>query len=165
MRILAGYTTVDNLEAYKQEIKNTFKANEEGFSFEFSQISERLLAVGNEISSQKEYIRLVTGCPNCRNPIDPLKDITCPYCGEKVTNVVAMIVIGKVGSPYSTVYTDTSLEFRYNNQMVARFTNELLEVRNISTENQISFFGQWAIRKGTYIVEVGNNLNDLWIGG
>ena len=163
--ILAGYTTTSDLETYKKEMENLLDVNKEGFSFEFSQLSERLTEVGNEVSSQKEYIRLVTGCPNCKNPIDPLKDITCPHCGDEITDVIAMIVIGKSDNPITTVYTNDALEFRYNGRMVARFTNEVLEVRNISVENQIAFFDRWAIRKGAYIDGVGYNLNDMWIGG
>ena len=75
------------------------------------------------------------------------------------------ILIGKSDSPITSVYTNDALEFRYNNQMVARFTNEVLEVRNIAVENQVAFFDRWAIRKGAYINGVGYNLNDVWIGG
>lgn len=135
--ILAGYTTASDLEAYKKEIENLFKTNEEGFSFEFSQLKAKLTELGNEIIEQEQYIRLIEG----------------------------EIHIGKSDSPITSAYTNDALEFRYNGQMVARFTNEMLEVRNISVENQVSFFDQWAIRKGAYIDGVGYNLNDVWIGG
>lgn len=135
--ILAGYTTITDLETYKKEIENLFKVNEEGFSFEFSQVEQKLTALGNEIIEQEQYIRLVEG----------------------------EIHIGKSDSPITSVYTNDALEFRYNGQMVARFTNEVLEVRNISVENQVAFFDQWAVRKGAYIDGVGYNLNDVWIGG
>ena len=135
--ILAGYTTTSDLEAYKKEVENLFTANEEGFSFEFSQLEAKLNAVGNEVTEQKQYIRLIEG----------------------------EIHIGKSDNPITSVYTNDALEFRYNGQMVARFTNEVLEVRNISAENQVAFFNQWAIRRGAYINGVGYNLNDIWIGG
>lgn len=135
--ILSGYTTTSELETYKKEIENLFKANEEGFSFEFSQVEQKLTALGNEIIEQEQYIRLVEG----------------------------EIHIGKSDSPITSVYTNDALEFRYNNQMVARFTNEVLEVRNIAVDNQVAFFDQWAFRKGDYINGVGYNLNDVWIGG
>lgn len=137
MGILAGYTTVSDLETYKKEIENLFSASEEGFSFEFNQLSEKLTNLGNEISNQQQYIRLVNG----------------------------EIHIGDSNSPVTSVYTNDALEFRYNGNMVARFTNEVLEVRNISAENQVAFFNQWAIRKGAYITGKGYNLNDIWIGG
>lgn len=137
MSILAGYTTTSDLEAYKKEVENLFKTNEEGFSFEFSQLEEKVTALGNEIVEQEQYIKLIEG----------------------------EIHIGKSDSPITTVYTNDALEFRYNGQMVARFTNEVLEVRNISVENQVAFFDQWAIRRGAYIDGIGYNLNDMWIGG
>lgn len=135
--ILAGYTKTSDLETYKKEIENLFKTNEEGFSFEFSQLEEKLTALGNEIIEQEQYIRLIEG----------------------------EIHIGRSNSLITSVYTNDTLEFRYNGQMVARFTNEMLEVRNISVENQVAFFDKWAIRKGAYIDGVGYNLNDMWIGG
>lgn len=75
------------------------------------------------------------------------------------------IHIGKNDSPITAIFTNNALEFRYNNQMVARFTNEVLEVRNIAVDNQVGFFDNWAIRQGAYKDGVGYNLNDVWIGG
>ena len=135
MGILAGYTTTSDLETYKKEIENLFSGSEEGFSFEFEQLSQRLSELGNEIVKQEQYIRLIEG----------------------------EIHIGKSDSPITSVYTNDALEFRFNGQMVARFTNEVLEVRNISAENQVSFWDQWAMRKGDYIEGVGYNLDILWI--
>ena len=135
--ILAGYTKTSDLEAYKKEVKNLLKVNEEGVSMEFEQMAAKLNELGGEITTQKQYIRFIEGS----------------------------IYIGHSDSPYSSVYTNDTLEFRYNDQMVARFTNEVLEVRNISAENQVAWFQQWAIRKGAYIDGVGYNLNDTWIGG
>lgn len=137
MGILAGYTTVSDLETYKKQIENLFSASEEGFSFEFKQLSEKLTDLGNEISNQQQYIRLING----------------------------EIHIGDSNSPVTSVYTNDALEFRYNGNMVARFTNDVLEVRNIAADNQVAFFDQWAIRKGAYVTGKGYNLNDIWIGG
>lgn len=137
LAILAGYTTTSDLENYKTEIENLFKASEEGFSFEFSQLESKLTELGNEIVEQEQYIKLIEG----------------------------EIHIGKSDNPITTVYTNDALEFRYNDQVVARFTNEVLEVRNISVDNQVAFYDQWAIRQGAYINGVGYNLNDVWIGG
>ena len=84
---------------------------------------------------------------------------------HKTRLVEGEIHIGKSDSLVTTIYTNDALEFRYNGQMVARFTNDLLEVRNISVDNQVAYFDQWAIRKGAYVDGVGYNLNDVWIGG
>ena len=135
--ILAGYTKASDLEAYKKQVENLLKVNEEGVSMEFEQMASKLNELGGEITTQKQYIRFIEGS----------------------------IYIGHSDSPYSSVYTNDTLEFRYNDQMVARFTNEVLEVRNISAENQVTWFDQWAIRKGAYVNGVGYNLNDIWIGG
>ena len=75
------------------------------------------------------------------------------------------IYVGSYDNPITTVYTQNGLEIRYGDTVVARFSNEVLEVKNISAENQVAFFDQWAIRKGAYIYGVGYNLNDIWIGG
>lgn len=134
--ILAGYTTVDALETYKKEIENLFSASEDGFSFEFEQLSQRLTELGNEIVKQEQYIRLIEG----------------------------EIHIGKSDSPITSVYTNDALEFRFNGEMVARFTNEVLEVRNISAENQLAFWNEWAFRKGNYVAGTGYNLDVIYIG-
>lgn len=135
--ILAGYTSVSDLETYKQEIENLFAVNKDGFNFEFEQMEEKLGELGNTVNTQSQYIRLIEGA----------------------------IHIGHSDSPVTAVFDNDALEFRYNGSMVARFTNEVLEVRNISAENQVAFFDQWAIRKGAYVSGKGYNLNDVWIGG
>lgn len=68
-------------------------------------------------------------------------------------------------SPITGEITNDALEFKYNDQTVAKFTNEVLEVRNIAVQNQIRFGDNWAIRPGAHIEGKGNNLNDVWIGG
>ena len=135
--ILAGYTSVSDLNAYKEEVANLFKVNEEGFSFDFNRLQLQIDALGGEIVNQSSYIKLIDG----------------------------EVRIGGDGNPVTSVFTNNALEFRYNNETVARFTNETLEVRKISAENQVAFFDQWAIRKGAYITGKGYNLNDMWIGG
>lgn len=135
--ILSGYTKASELEAYKKEIENLFKANEDGFAFEFSQLEERITAVGREIVERDQFIRLEAG----------------------------NIIIGKSDSPVQAKFTNDALEFAYNGQTVARFTNEVLEVRNIAVENQVQFGMGWAIRPGQYITGKGYNLDDVWIGG
>lgn len=135
--ILAGYTSVSDLNAYKKEVANLFKMNEEGFSFDFNRLQSQIDAIGGEIVNQSSYIKFIDG----------------------------EVRIGRDGNPVTSVFTNNALEFRYNNEPVAKFTNETLGVRNISAENQVAFFDQWAIRKGAYITGKGYNLNDIWIGG
>lgn len=135
--ILQGYTTTTDLESYKEEVQNLFKANSDGFQLEFNQLEERINDVGNEIVERNQFIRLEQG----------------------------NIIIGKSDSPVQAKFTNDALEFKYNDQTVAKFTNEVLEVRNIAVQNQIRFGDNWAIRPGAHINGKGNNLNDVWIGG
>lgn len=135
--ILQGYTTTTDLESYKKEVQNLFKANSDGFQLEFNQLEERINDVGNEIVERNQFIRLEQG----------------------------NIIIGKSDSPVQAKFTNDALEFKYNDQTVAKFTNEVLEVRNIAVQNQIRFGDNWAIRPGAHINGKGNNLNDVWIGG
>ena len=135
--ILQGYTTTTDLESYKEEVQNLFNANKDGFQLEFNQLEERINDVGNEIVERNQFIRMEQG----------------------------NIIIGKSDSPIQAKFTNDALEFSYNGQTVAKFTNEVLEVKNISVQNQIRFGDNWAIRPGAHIEGKGNNLNDVWIGG
>lgn len=135
--IVGNYATITALEEQRKHLENMLKINEDGFNFEFSQLKEKLTAVGNELAIQKEWIRLING----------------------------EIQIGKSDSPITSVYTNDALEFRYNGAVVAKFTNEFLEVRNIAVKNQLKFGDKWAIRPGQYIKGKGYNLNDVWLGG
>lgn len=140
MSILAGYTTTDDLEKYKQEIENTFNINEQGFAFQFAQMEEKLTELGNTVTTQNSYIRLENG----------------------------EIIIGQTGetaSPITTVYTNTGMEIRFNGVTVARYTDGVMEINNAYIGNQLAFWKQFAFRKGAYITDVGYNLNLVWIGG
>ena len=135
--ILQGYTTTTDLESYKEEVQNLFKANKDGFQLEFNQLEERINDVGDEIVERNQFIRMEQG----------------------------NIIIGKSDSPVQAKFTNDALEFKYNDQTVAKFTNEVLEVKNISVQNQVRFGTNWAIRPGANVAGKGNNLNDVWIGG
>lgn len=136
MNILKGYTTSDDIEEYKKQIENMFTANEEGFTFGFNQLQEKITSVNDEIVERNQFIRLENG----------------------------EIVIGKSDSPIISVYTNNALEFRYNGVTVACFTNEVLEIRNVNIENQFRLHGKWAFRKGEYKTGKGNNLDLVWLG-
>ncbi len=137
MRIVSGYTSSDDFEEYKQQVENLFEASENGFEFQFNQLQQNINDVSQEIVERNQFIRLEEG----------------------------NIIIGKSDSPIQAKFTNDSLEFLYNDQTVAKFTNEVLEVHNVSVENQIRFGSDWAIRPGSTIDGKGNNLNVVWIGG
>ena len=78
--------------------------------------------------------------------------------------------IGKVDSEVTTLYTNDALKFMYKGQVVAQFTNDFLEVRNVAVSGQMRYGSQWATRLGSEIKNkqgkvIGNTLNDVWIGG
>lgn len=140
MGILAGYTTTDELEKYRQEVENTFNINEQGFAFQFAQMEEKLTELGNTVTTQNSYIRLENG----------------------------EIIIGQTGenaSPITTVYTNTGMEIRFNGVTVAKYTDGVMEINNAYIGNQLAFWKQFAFRKGAYITGAGYNLNLVWIGG
>ena len=136
--IVQGYVTTEELNKYKDTITNQFTTSKNGFDFQFTQLKEQLNDVGGEITAQKQYIRLVNG----------------------------EIVIGKSDSPVKSIFTNDSLKFLYNEQVVAKFTNDTLEVKSISVNAQVRFMDEkskkdkWAMRLGA-----NGNLNDVWIGG
>lgn len=92
--------------------------------------------------------------------------------GETVEKVNAVfdfsangLEIGREGSTSTMLLDNDSLEFKVNQTTVADFTNDHVWAKNFKTDNQVGFFGQWAIRKGETVSGVGDNLDDMWIGG
>lgn len=136
MGIVSNYSKITDLENLKAEITNQLVTDKNGFNFEFKTLEQKLTQLGNEVSLQKKWIRLVDG----------------------------EIHMGREDSPIDTVYTSKSLEFRYNGATVAEFTNDFLNVRNVEIKNQLRLTSSWAIRPGEYIQGKGYNLNDVWIG-
>lgn len=130
------YFTKEEAERLISAQSSTIEQNAQGIEIRFKQLENQLSGVQDDVNEKEQYIRMVNG----------------------------EIVIGKTDSPVTSVYTNNSLEFRYNGETVARFTNKDLKVRNIDSENQVGFFGQWAMRKGRKN-DRGYNLNDIWIGG
>lgn len=72
----------------------------------------------------------------------------------------ATITIGDSESGMVGRFTKESLDFLSGDVVVASYANDGLTTENITTNNQIKFGGNWAIRPGA-----GGNLNDVWIGG
>ena len=128
--------TKEETEKLISSQSSKIEQNAQGIEIRFKQLENQLAGVQDDANEKEQYIRMVNG----------------------------EIVIGKTDSPVTSVYTNNSLEFRYNGDVVARFTNKDLKVRNIESNNQVGFFGQWATRKGMKTTK-GYNLNDIWIGG
>ena len=72
----------------------------------------------------------------------------------------ATITIGDSESGMVGRFTKTSLDFLSGDTVIASYANVGLTTENITTNNQLKFGGNWAIRPGT-----NGNLNDVWIGG
>mgnify|MGYP002562860869 CR=1 FL=1 len=137
MRIVSGYTSSDDFEEYKTQVEHLFSMSESGFAFQFNQLKKQVDGIDLNVSESSQLIRFENG----------------------------VIIIGRSDSPIQAHFTNNSLEFRYNDEPVATFTNESLTVDNIVTNNQIRFGSDWAIRPGSTIEGKGNNLNVVWIGG
>lgn len=133
---LKDYVKQDEIATFQSQLSQ-LTTTAEGFSFDFEQVRETLSDLGGEINKQSQYIRLSNG----------------------------EIHIGRSDSEITSVYTNDSLEFRYNGVTVAEFSNEFLTVRNVKVQNQLQLATNWAIRPGEYVTGKGYNLNDVWIGG
>lgn len=72
----------------------------------------------------------------------------------------ATITIGDSESGMVGRFTKTSLDFLSGDTVIASYGNDGLTTENITTNNQLKFAGNWAIRPGA-----SGNLNDVWIGG
>lgn len=72
----------------------------------------------------------------------------------------ATITIGDSESGMVGRFTKTSLDFLSGDTVIASYANDGLTTENITTNNQLKFGSNWAIRPGT-----NGNLNDVWIGG
>ena len=76
------------------------------------------------------------------------------------------LIIGKSDSEIKSVQDNDSYQF------VDKSGNSLLEINTkgvnsptVNVEKQVTYFSQWAMRKGAYVNGAGYNLNDVWIGG
>lgn len=135
--VTEGYYTKDEAESLIKELTTQIEQNAGGIEIRFEQLQQQVTDVGNTIVEQSQFIRLENG----------------------------EIVIGKSDSPIVSVYTNNALEFRYNGVTVARFTNEILEVRNMQVENQLKMHLNWAWRRGQYQSAVGGyNLDLVYVG-
>lgn len=135
--VTEGYYTKDEAESLIAELTTQIEQNAGGIEIRFEQLQQQVTDVGNTIVEQSQFIRLENG----------------------------EIVIGKSDSPIVSVYTNNALEFRYNGITVARFTNEILEVRNMQVENQLKMHLNWAWRRGQYQSAVGGyNLDLVYLG-
>ena len=135
--VTEGYYSKEDTEALLAEMSTQIEQDAGAIEIRFQQLQQQVTDVGNTIVEQNQFIRLENG----------------------------EIIIGKSDSPIVSVYTNNALEFRYNGVTVARFTNEILEVRNMQVENQLKMHLNWAWRRGQYQSAVGGyNLDLVYLG-
>lgn len=130
------YFSKEETEELISSVSTEIEQNSGAIEIRFNQLQQQVTEVGDTIVTQNQFIRLENG----------------------------EVIIGKSESPVVSVYTNDALEFRYNGATVARFTNEVLSVRNINVENQLKINEGWAYRMGKYIEGAGYNLDMVWLG-
>ena len=132
-----SYYTKEQAQELIEQMSTQIEQSAGAIEIRFEQLQQQVTEVGNTIVEQNQFIRLENG----------------------------EIIIGKSDSPIVSVYTNNALEFRYNGVTVARFTNEILEVRNMQVENQLKMHLNWAWRRGQYQSAVGGyNLDLIFLG-
>ena len=134
--VTEGYFSKEQTEELLSQMSTQIEQNAGAIEIRFEQLQKEVTEVGDTIVAQNQFIRLENG----------------------------EVIIGKSDSPIVSVYTNNALEFRYNGVTVAKFTNEVLEVRNINIENQLKLHNRWAFRRGEYQAGKGHNLNVVWLG-
>ena len=89
---------------------------------------------------------------------------------QKINNTFSFttegLIIGRADSDIKSVQDNDSYMFidRANNPILAIDTKGV-NSPTVNVEKQITFYRQWAQRRGIYVNSVGYNLNDVWIGG
>lgn len=127
---------------FKEEIQSKLKVQADNLTITFNQIQKGLDEIGGYMANQQLWLR----------------------------TSIKGLEIGKVDSDITTLYTNDALKFLLKGQVVAQFTNDFLEVRNVAVSGQMRYGSQWATRLGSEIRNsqgktIGNTLNDVWIGG
>lgn len=76
------------------------------------------------------------------------------------------LVIGKSDSAIKSIQDNKSYKFKDNaDNILLNVDTSGIDASSISVQKQVSYYGQWATRKGLEVLGVGHNLNDIWIGG
>lgn len=127
---------------FREEVQSKLQIQADNLTLTYNEIQSGLEAIGGYMSNQQLWLR----------------------------TSVKGLEIGKVDSEVTTLYTNDALKFMYKGQVVAQFTNDFLEVRNVAVSGQMRYGSQWATRLGSEIKNkqgkvIGNTLNDVWIGG
>lgn len=134
---IKDYVKKTTYETFKETVMSKMNQIPEGFEFTFETVKTKMTELEQSIATQNSYIRMIDG----------------------------NIYLGKKDNPVTAVLTNKSLEFRYNDTVIAEFTPEQLKVKSILVEQKIDLDNCWRIQKGAYISGKGYNMNINWIGG
>jgi len=130
----------DSAESFKKEISETY-------------------ATKDEVATEKTKVDILSDkFKVTQQTIDNIHSYMTFENGE--------LVIGKSDGDIKSVQDNDSYQF------VDKSGSALLEINTkgvnsptVNVEKQVTYFSQWAMRKGAYVNGAGYNLNDVWIGG
>ncbi len=129
-------TAMDELRSQIEQITSVLIENGK-VTFDFDTIKQQVEGAVEELERRNRYVAIT-------------EDAT----------LGATITIGDSESGMVGRFTKESLDFLNGDTVIASYANDGLTTENITTNNQLKFGGNWAIRPGA-----GGNLNDVWIGG
>lgn len=129
-------TAMDELRSQIEQITSVLIENGK-VTFDFDTIKQQVEGAVEELERRNRYVAIT-------------EDAT----------LGATITIGDSESGMVGRFTKTSLDFLSGDTVIASYANDGLTTENITTNNQLKFGSNWAIRPGA-----GGNLNDVWIGG
>lgn len=129
-------TAMDELRSQIEQITSVLIENGK-VTFDFDTIKQQVEGAVEELERRNRYVAIT-------------EDAT----------LGATITIGDSESGMVGRFTKESLDFLNGDTVIASYANDGLTTENITTNNQLKFGGNWAIRPGA-----GANLNDVWIGG
>ena len=129
-------TAMDELRSQIEQITSVLIENGK-VTFDFDTIKQQVEGAVEELERRNRYVAIT-------------EDAT----------LGATITIGDSESGMVGRFTKESLDFLNGDTVIASYANDGLTTENITTNNQLKFGSNWAIRPGS-----GGNLNDVWIGG
>lgn len=129
-------TAMDELRSQIEQITSVLIENGK-VTFDFDTIKQQVEGAVEELERRNRYVAIT-------------EDAT----------LGATITIGDSESGMVGRFTKESLDFLNGDTVIASYANDGLTTENITTNNQLKFGSNWAIRPGAE-----GNLNDVWIGG
>ena len=129
-------TAMDELRSQIEQITSVLIENGK-VTFDFDTIKQQVEGAVEELERRNRYVAIT-------------EDAT----------LGATITIGDSESGMVGRFTKESLDFLNGDTVIASYANDGLTTENITTNNQLKFGSNWAIRPGA-----GGKLNDVWVGG